>query len=231
MDDASVRSVFGGEDGVIARMAPNAIHLCTATISPQCADWLAAEHAARGTRYVSGPVLGRPDAAAAGTLMQMLAGDASAIEEVQPVCKAFANMFVPMPGPAGVANSQKLCFNFFIVSLVETFAECYTFAEKTGASAQIMAEFFHRVFAHPGMLGYARRMKDRVSAGEGGFSMRGGIKDVRLMLDAAARAGCPLEIAVVVEEKMREAMALGLADEDMSAIQQVTRARAGLPAK
>ncbi len=231
MDDASVRGVFGGEDGVIARMAPNAIHVCTTTISPQCADWLAAEHAARGSRYVSGPVLGRPDAAAAGTLMQLLAGDASAIEEVQPVCRAFAASFVPMDGPASVANSQKLCLNLFIVSLVEVFAECYTFAEKTGASAEIMAQFFERAFAHPGMRGYARRMKDRVTEGEGGFSLRGGLKDVRLMLDSAGRVGCPLEIAQVVEAKMREGMALGLADEDWSAMQQVTRARAGLPAK
>ncbi len=231
MDDASVKSVFGGEDGVITRMAQGAIHVCTATISAQCGDWLAAEHAAHGSRYVSGPVLGRPDAAASGTLLLMLAGDPSAIEEVQPVCKAFANLFIPMEGPASVANSQKLCFNFFIASLVEVFAECYTFAEKTGASAVIMAQFFHRVFAHPGMQGYARRMKDRESAGEGGFSMRGGIKDVRLMLDAASRAGCTLEIAQVIEEKMQACMAQGLADEDWSAVQQVTRTRAGLPAK
>lgn len=231
MDDASVMSVFGGEDGVIAQMAPGAIHVCTTTISAQCGDWLAEEHAAHGSRYVSGPVLGRPDAAASGTLMQLLAGDSSAIEEVQPVCKAFANLFIPIEGPAGVANSQKLCFNYFIASMVEVFAECYTFAEKTGASPQIMSEFFQRVFAHPGMQGYARRMKDRETGGEGGFSMRGGIKDVRLMLDAAARAGCTLEIAQVIEEKMKVRMAEGLVDEDWSAIQQVTRTRAGLPAK
>lgn len=228
MDDASVHEVFGGDAGVIARMAPNAIHVCLTTISPVCADWLAAEHAALGSRYVSGPVLGRPDAAASGTLLQLLAGDASAIAEVEPVCRSFANMVVPMTGPASVANSQKLCFNFFIASLVEVFAECYTFAEKTGASPAMMAQFFERVFAHPGMQGYAARMKDRVIDGEGGFSLRGGLKDVRLMLDAARRVGCPLDIAVVVEEKLAECLEQGLGDADWSVVQRVTRARAGL---
>jgi 3-hydroxyisobutyrate dehydrogenase-like beta-hydroxyacid dehydrogenase len=235
MDDKSIHTVFAGpegrpQDGVIAHMASNSIHVCVTTISPECADWLAEQHAAHGSRYVSGPVLGRPDAAAAGTLLQFLAGDASAMEEVQPVCKAFANTFVPLEGPARVANLQKLCANFFIVSLVEVFAECYTFAEKSGASKEVLAQFFQRSFAHPGLQGYARRMKDRVTDGEGGFSMRGGLKDVGLMLDAARNAGCPLEIAQLVEGKMRECMQLGLADADWSAIQRVTRTRAGLDA-
>jgi 3-hydroxyisobutyrate dehydrogenase-like beta-hydroxyacid dehydrogenase len=209
-------------------MLPNAIHVCATTISPECADWLAEQHTAHGSRYVSGPVLGRPDAAAAGTLLQFLAGDASAIEEIQPVCKAFANTFVPLPGPARVANLQKLCANFFIVSLVEVFAESYTFAEKCGASTDVLAQFFQRSFAHPGLQGYARRMKEHSTDGQGGFSMRGGLKDVGLMLDAARNAGCPLEIASLVESKMHAAIERGLADADWSAIQQVTRTSAGL---
>jgi 3-hydroxyisobutyrate dehydrogenase-like beta-hydroxyacid dehydrogenase len=233
MDDNSIQTVFGGpdartQDGVIAHMPSGAIHVCVTTISPQCADWLAERHTAHGSRYVSGPVLGRPDAAAAGTLLQFLAGDPSAVEEVQPVCKAFASTFVPLEGPASVANSQKLCANFFIVSLVEVFAECYTFAEKTGASKEVMAHFFQRAFALPGLQGYAARMKDRITDGAGGFSMRGGMKDVGLMLDAARNVGCPLEIATLVEGKMRESMERGLGEADWSAIQQVTRTRAGL---
>ena len=159
----------------------------------------------------------------------LLAGDASAMEEVQPVLKAFASIVIPMEGPAGVANSQKLCFNFFIASLVEVFAEVYTFAEKTGASKEIMAQFFQRAFAHPGLQGYASRMKDRIVEGEGGFSTRGGLKDVRLMLDAARRAECPLDIAAVLEPKLAECVENGLGDADWSVVQQVTRARAGLP--
>jgi 3-hydroxyisobutyrate dehydrogenase-like beta-hydroxyacid dehydrogenase len=230
MDDDAVRSIFGGVNGLIAQIAPGTIHLCASTISPQCADWLAEQHQGHGSRYVSGPVVGRPDAAAAGTLLQFLAGDAIAIDEVQPVCKAFANTLIPIPGPARVANSQKLCINFFIVSMVEVFAESYTFAEKSGASKEILEQFFIRVFAHPGMQGYARRMKDGIIDGAGGFSLRGGLKDIGLMLDAAKQVDCPLDIAALVEEKMRDAMARGLGDADWSAIQQVTRSRAGLDA-
>jgi len=228
MDDASIRAVFGGPEGLIAAMGPKQIHLCVTTISPVCAEWLAGEHAAHGSRYVSGPVLGRPDAAAEGNLLQFLAGDASAIEEIGPVCKAFAPMAVPMTGPASVANSQKLCANLFIAGLLEIMAECYTFAEKSGASREIAAQIFERSFAHPGLKGYARRMAERQIDGAGGFSLRGGLKDVRLMLDAATAVGCPLDVAAVVEGKLAEGLDRGLADADWSAVQEVTRARAGL---
>jgi 3-hydroxyisobutyrate dehydrogenase-like beta-hydroxyacid dehydrogenase len=231
MDDASVHSIFDGPEGVIAHMEPNGIHLCVTTISPTCADWLAEQHRNHGSRYVSGPVIGRPDAAAQGSLIELLAGDASAVEEVQPACKAFANALIPMAGPASVANKQKLCANFFIISLIEVMAECFTFAEKTGASREIMLQFFDRSFALPGLKGYAHKLMDLNTEGTGGFSMRGGLKDVRLMIDAAKQADCPLELATLIEGKMQECMELGLRDADWSAIQQVTRTRAGLAGK
>jgi 3-hydroxyisobutyrate dehydrogenase-like beta-hydroxyacid dehydrogenase len=228
MDDHSIRAVFDGPDGVIAKMLPNAIHLCLTTISPTCADWLSDQHQAQGSRYVSGPVVGRPDAAAQGALLEFLAGDSSAIEEVQPVCQAFAATLIPMAGPASVANSQKLCVNFFIVSLIEAMAECLTFAEKASASPEIMTQFFERCFAHPGLKGYARRLMDQNIDGTGGFSLRGGLKDIRLMLDTANRVACPLDLANVIEGKMLECIERGLSDADWSAILEATRARAGL---
>ena len=228
MDDASVRAVFEGGNGVIGKMSPNAIHLCTMTISPTCADWLAERHGASGSRYVSGPVVGRPDAAAAGTLIEFLAGNRSAIDELQPVCGAFASHVVPIPGPASVANRQKLAINFFIIAQIEVMAECLTFAEKAGASTEIMAGFFDRSFALPGLKGYARRLFEKSTDGAGGFSLRGGLKDVGLMLDVAKAADCPLDLATIIEGKMRDCMAQGLQDADWSAIQKVTRERAGL---
>ena len=229
MDDASLRAVF--DESLLRKMTPNAIHLCTTTISPECAEWLAEQHRTHGTRYVSGPVVGRPDAAARGALLQFFSGDAGAIEEAQPVCQAFAPTQLVIPGPAGIANSQKLCVNFFAISLIEAMAECYTLAEKTGASAAIMADFFEHALAHPGLKSYARRMLNRETGGTGGFSMRGGLKDVRLMQQAAKSADCPLELADLIEGKMVECMARGLGEADWSALQEATRARAHLDAK
>jgi hypothetical protein len=110
-------------------------------------------------------------------------------------------------------------------------AECYTFAEKTGGSPQITASFFERAFAQPALRGYASRMAVRDIDGTGGFTMHGGLKDVSLMLNAAAEAGCPLDVATVIRGKMQECIARGLGEADWSAIQEATRARAGLAAR
>lgn len=231
MDDDSVRSVFDGPEGVIKKMLPNAIHLCTATISPGCADRLAEAHRTGGSRFVAGPVVGRPDVAAEGTLIQFLSGDATAIEEVQPVCAAFTSMVLPIPGPASTAMKQKLCVNFFGIAIIEVMAECLTFAEKIGAFTPLLGLLFDQSLAHPGLKNYARKLIDRDIDGTGGFSMRGGLKDIGLILDAATQAGCPLDLATVIKGKMQECIERGLADADWSAIQEATRVRAGLPAQ
>ncbi len=230
MDDASVRGIF--EKGkALEAMRKDATHLCLMTISPGCADWLAEAHAKHGSRYVSGPVVGRPEAAQNGTLLEFLAGDAAGIVKVEPVCKAFTARIIKMEGAASRANKQKLCVNLFIASLVESLAENYTYAEKIGASREIMAGFFEGAFALPGLKSYAKRMESRDGRGEDGFRMTGGAKDVRLILEEARIAGCRVELAEIIADKMGDALALGMGDRDWSAIQEVSRKRAGLDSK
>ncbi len=64
LDDASLEAIFHAGSAALVAMKPRAIHLCVTTISAACANRLQTLHAESGTRYVSGPVLGRPDAAA-----------------------------------------------------------------------------------------------------------------------------------------------------------------------
>ncbi len=63
MDDASIKNMFDVSGAVFAALRPGATHLCVTTISPHCAEWLESTQKERGVFYVSGPVLGRPDAA------------------------------------------------------------------------------------------------------------------------------------------------------------------------
>jgi len=228
LDDASVEAVFHEGSPALAAMRPNAIHLGLTTVSPDCGNRLQALHAAHATRYVSGPVLGRPDAAAKGALVQFLAGEASAFAEVEAACKAFAVRTVALPGPAGAANSQKLCVNFFLACQLEAMSECYTLGDALGVSREALAGFFAQIFAHPGFKDYAARMNQRQGDGANGFAMTAGLKDVRLIRDAAAKVHCPVDIADVVASKMEEAVAKGMGGQDWSAVQEISRLRAGL---
>jgi 3-hydroxyisobutyrate dehydrogenase-like beta-hydroxyacid dehydrogenase len=229
MDDASVRNMFDTSGAVFAALRPGATHLCVTTISPGCAEWLEDTHKERGVFYVSGPVLGRPDAAKAGKLVEFLSGNREAIERVEPICRAFAERLVPIPGPVSAANKQKLCANFYLIAFIEAMSEVYTLADKLGASRQIMAEIFDQTFASPALKQYAARLFQRNTDGREGFAMTAGAKDVGLILDAAHEAKCPLELGEIIQAKMRSALEQGMSNVDWSAIQEISRQRAGLP--
>jgi 3-hydroxyisobutyrate dehydrogenase-like beta-hydroxyacid dehydrogenase len=231
LDDKSVEALFHEGAPALAAMKPNAIHLCVTTISPALGNRLQALHGAHGGRYVSGPVVGRPDAAARGELVQFISGDASAFAEVESACRAFTTRIVPLPGPAGAANSQKLCINFFLAAQLEAMSECYTLAESLGASREALAAFFQLAFAAPGLKGYADRMSRREDDSAIGFAMATGLKDVHLIREAAASVKCPVDIADVIASKLEDGVSMGLANRDWSAVQEIARERAGLSAK
>ena len=227
-DDSTLDEIFHEGSEALNAMRPGAIHLCVTTISPECAERLETLHKKHGLRYVAGPVLGRPDASAAGRLVQILAGDASAIAEVTPVCSAYAERIVPLECEAKVANSLKLCLNFFIAGLVELMCEGLTLGEKSGVPREVLGGFYEGFVAPPGFKGYARRLVTREVGSEAGFTMVAGRKDLKLMQEAAAKVGAPLELADLIATRMDAALAQGMGDVDWSAIQEIVRQRAGL---
>jgi 3-hydroxyisobutyrate dehydrogenase-like beta-hydroxyacid dehydrogenase len=89
-DDHAVEAVAFGPDGIIAALAPGAIHMSCSTISVALAERLAAAHAKAGQRFVSAPVFGRPDAAAAARLFIAAAGAPDALADCAPLFAAMA---------------------------------------------------------------------------------------------------------------------------------------------
>ena len=227
MDDASVLEMV--QDSLLAAMKPGAIHLCATTISPACADRLADLHARSGTRYVAGPVIGRPDAAAAGQLATYLAGAPDAVEAVKPVCASYAKLVVGISDRPSVANTMKLIVNYAGASIIEIIGETYAFAEKCGVDLMHVQQFFQMAFAHPAMKMYAEKARTRDFKEDVGFAMSAGLKDIRLMLAAADQAGVAFEVGRIIERKMLVALAGDLADADWSATCEVTRRESGLP--
>ncbi len=64
---------------------------------------------------------------------------------------------------------------------------------------------------------------------EVGFKLRLGLKDVRLVLEAAEAAEVPMPLASLVRDNLLSALALGKGDLDLCALAEVSAERAGLP--
>lgn len=225
MDDSSVlESVMK----FAPSMKPGAVHIGLTTNSPECADKLAKIHENSGTFYVAGPVVGPVSAAAVGELLTFLAGPKSAVDRVTPVCKAYAKKLVYVSEHHGAANILKLCVNYTVISIIETFSEVYAFADKAGANLDALREFFEEAMAHPGLKSYARKLRARDFAGRGAFVMTGGLKDVTLMLSASAALGVDFAIGKIIRPKMEAAIEHGMGEQDWSSIYEITRKNSGL---
>lgn len=229
MDDQSILNIVQAEDGILAGMKPGAVHVCVTTVSPNCADELARLHQAHGTCYLSGPVVGRPDAAASGNLATYLAGDRRAAELVTPVCRAYARQVTYLSETPRIANCMKLFVNFNTVAILELMGESYVLAEKCGIPLEEVRDFYQQVaFAHPALKMYAEKLRARDFAGRGGFIMKGGLKDVHLMLSTAGAVGVDLEIGKIIERKLLDGIEDGMEEADWSAFYEITRREAGL---
>ena len=119
-DDAAVEAAVFGADGLLAALAPGAVHVSMSTISVALSERLAAAHAKAGQAYVAAPVFGRPEAAAAAKLFIAAAGPAKAIATCQPLFDAMAQRTFVIGEEPVKANVIKLSGNFLIASVIES---------------------------------------------------------------------------------------------------------------
>jgi 3-hydroxyisobutyrate dehydrogenase-like beta-hydroxyacid dehydrogenase len=224
MDDASVLGAVSGDNGILAGMRPDTIHIGTTTISPSLSTRLGELHAAQGSHYVAGPVAGRPEAAAAGKLFTFVAGKPEWLERCRPVMNAYANRIIPMGEDPAIAMSMKLVGNFMVASLIELIGEAYVFAECRGVDPSILTNMFKQYM--PAASEYVDRICTR-DFGRAGFTLDGGTKDVTLILQAAAEVHAPLSYASVVRDKCIAAQARGMGQLDWSVMTETSRFDAG----
>ncbi len=226
VDDRSVADVVEGENGILAGMQRDAVHVGATTVSPRFADELARRHLAEGSRYVAGPVVGRRDLAATKRITTLAAGDPMDIEYCRPVLESFGTIRV-IGERHGAANTVKLIVNFTTVSWLELMSEMYAFGEKNDLDAQLVHDILVWIFDRPGLRNYAAAMRDR-TFDDAGFELSTGFKDVQLMIDAATDSKAPLPYAELIRSKMLTLLAKGLEKKDWAVLAEVARADAGL---
>jgi len=119
MDDQSMLDAVTGESGILAGLKKGGIHICLTTISVKAAEKLERLHRKNGCIYLSGPVVGRPDAAAEGKLKTFLSGDVDAIERCKPLVESYTAMALPIGSTASEAIAMKICANYMAITQLE----------------------------------------------------------------------------------------------------------------
>ena len=227
-DDAALEDVIFGAGGVLKAMPAGAVHVSASTISVVLSRRLAEAHEQHKQHYVSAPVFGRPDAAAAAKLFVVAAGSAQQIDRCRPLFDAMGQKLFIAGDEPPMANVVKLAGNFLITTIIEGLAEAFAFARKSKVDAGKLLEILTgSLFPAPIYKNYGTMIAaDKFEPV--GFKMTLGAKDNRLVLAAAEEAGVPMPMASLVRDQFLSAIAQGMCDADWAAVARIVYKNAGL---
>ena len=227
-DDAALFAVLRGEEGLLKGLPERALHVSLSTIAVATADRVAKEHAAHGQRYLSAPVFGRPDAAAAGRLAIVAAGAAADIDEAEPCFQAMGPKLFRVGETPSAANLVKLCGNFAILAAIETMGEAMALAAKGGVPKATLYEVMtNTLFDAPVYKNYGQKIvADHYQPV--GFKAPLGLKDMRLVGDSASALRVPMPLLGVLRDHLLQTIAIEGDDTDWSGIGRTIGKNAGL---
>ena len=226
-DDDALAAMMFGDDGILAALAPGALHVSASTISVAFSERLTAEHAARGQRFVSAPVFGRPEAAAAGKLFIVAAGPDAAVAAARPLLEVMGQRTFVVSQTPNAANLVKLSGNFLIACVLESLGEAMALVSKGGIDRHEYLELLtSTLFTAPLYSTYGALIADRRFE-PAGFTVPLGQKDIRLALAAAEELQVPLPLASLLRDRFLTVRAHGGDHLDWSAIGAVAARDAG----
>jgi 3-hydroxyisobutyrate dehydrogenase-like beta-hydroxyacid dehydrogenase len=230
-DDAVREIVFGRKDvrleGLAAGMMGGAIHLSMSTISTAAASMLAGEHARNGQGYVAAPVFGNPDAAKARQLFIVAAGVTADVERCQPIFDALGQRTFVTGAKPEEANLIKLLGNMMSATALEMLAEVVAVVRKRGLDPQPFIDIMtSTMFGGRAHKIYGDKIARQAYAP--GFVLPLVLKDVRLALAEAEKAGVPMPSVGVVRDRLITGIARGYGELDWTALGLIAAEEAGL---
>jgi 3-hydroxyisobutyrate dehydrogenase-like beta-hydroxyacid dehydrogenase len=227
-DDSALEHIVFAADGILAAMGNSAVHVSASTISVALARRLTEAHARAGHRFVSAPVFGRPDAAAAGKLFVVAAGSDETIAFVQPLFDALGQRTYRMGTEPSSANIVKLSGNFMLFAAIEALAESFALIRKAGVDVAAFKDLLtSSLFNAPVYHTYGDLL---VSAKDEqpGFTASLAFKDVRLAIAAAESLQVPMPVASLVHDAFVAALARGYENRDQAVLGRVAAENAGV---
>ena len=224
-DSPDVEGVLLGPEGVIHGARPGTVVIDMSTISPSVTRRIAEELGKKGVRMLDAPVSGGDVGAREGTLSIMVGGDEEVYEECLPVFQAMGRTITHVGG-SGMGQTVKLVNQILVGMNMLGVAEALMFARKSGVDLEKCLAAVSGGAAGSWQLtnNGAKLLKGDL---EPGFKVKDYIKDLRLIMEAAADAEMPLMGTSVVQQMFRSLDAEGLRQKGTQAVIRAVEKLAG----
>ena len=223
-NDVAALEVFDQANLIGAK--PGAIHINMSTLSPTASKTLADRHDKLGLGYVAAPVLGRPAAILNGKLLIVAAGKADQVAAAAVVLSKVSAQHWNVGEDHAKSLLVKLGVNYNLIHALQAIGESVALVESGGVDPNTFVEIItHTAFIGSAYTGYGPMIVNH-NYTPPGFSIALGLKDVKLVEDAAADLNLKLPVAGVLRGLFEAALNdPELKDLDWSAIAELTRQR------
>ncbi|MBO3277289.1 3-hydroxyisobutyrate dehydrogenase [Pseudomonas schmalbachii] len=221
-----VESLYLGDEGLLAHIAPGTLVLECSTIAPVSARKVHHDAAERGIEMLDAPVSGGTAGAAAGTLTFMVGGDEAVLEKARPVFEAMGrNIF--HAGGDGAGQVAKVCNNQLLAVLMIGTAESLALGVANGLDPKVLSEIMRRSSGGnwalevynpwPGVMENAPASREY----EGGFMSALMAKDLGLAQETAQVSGNSTPMGSLALSLYRMLLKQGFAEKDFSSVQKL----------
>lgn len=190
------------------------------TFTPEVTKRLAAGAAAKAAALLECPVGSTIGPAREGKLLGLAAGDSAAFARAKPLLEQLCRR-VDYLGPSGCGAATKLAINLPLAVYWKALREAMALIADTGIDpAQALAILPESSGATPALKSRAAKILTALAGGEPdiAFDIDGARKDLRLMAEAAARAGIELPLAAKALDRYDAAAAEGWGGRDASSL-------------
>lgn len=215
-DPAAARDLYFGVDGVGAGLGPGRDYIDMSTVDAATSRRIDRAVVEAGGRFLEAPVSGTKKPAADGTLVILAAGDAGLYADAEPLFAAMGKRSFFL-GETGQAARMKLIVNLVMGGMMASFCEGLALAGRSGLKEGALLDVLaagalgNPMFAIKGPL---------IERGEiaPAFPLKHMQKDLRLAGLLGDELEQPLPSAAAANEAFIRARALGLGDDDFSAV-------------
>jgi 3-hydroxyisobutyrate dehydrogenase-like beta-hydroxyacid dehydrogenase len=221
-DDAALRAVMLGPQGLVQAMASKSIVIETSTVSAEVSAEVAVAAGVHDIAYLRAPVSGNASIVHTGALTCFVSGPREAFDTVKPLLATFTRAQTYL-GASEEARFAKLAVNLMIAASAAMMAESLALARKGGIAWQdILRVFEDSAIASPMVKYKTAPLRNRDF--ESTFSCRQMAKDLDLILAAGHVVGVPLQLAAQVRETYGALIAHGDGEADfISTVRHVER--------
>jgi 3-hydroxyisobutyrate dehydrogenase-like beta-hydroxyacid dehydrogenase len=225
-DDKALLEVV--KEGVVPGLPKGAIHIAMGTHSVAAIREVGPLHEKAGQVLVGAPVLGRPEAAAAGQVGVVAGGPKDAVAKVQPLFALIGRRtFDAGVKPEG-ASVVKLANNMMIGCAIEAMGEGFSLVRKYGVEPSTFYDVMtDGLFAAPAYKVYGNIIVKQ-AYDTAGFTTVLGLKDANLAMAAALAANVPLPSLNVYRDRLLGAIAHGEGEKDWAVIARDQARAAGI---